>query len=358
MARVFLFLLFALIVLVVVKAIAPFILLAAIGLVLLAWRRPEVVGRVAQAERMASVPASIRETPMRFSGSILAVAIGIVVLSAPIGASADEPAPTPKPSMPAAVATASPTVEPTARATVRPTARPTARPTVAPTPDPTPAFGEEPTGPTEVGMVVGIVDGDTIDVEIDGTVYRVRYIGVDTPEVHSGVEWMGPEAASANARLVEGQRVVLEKDVSETDQYDRLLRYVWIDDGDGWLLVNLELLRLGVAQITTYPPDVKYADTIYLPAQRQARDAGIGLWGAPPTPAPTPAPTAAPTAAILPVAPPSNCEPSYPDICIPIGSGDLDCGDIQWRMFTVRWDVANPDPHRFDGDADGFGCES
>jgi micrococcal nuclease len=126
--------------------------------------------------------------------------------------------------------------------------------------------------------------------------------------------------------------------------------YVWIEQESGWLLVNAELVRQGYALVTTYPPDVKYVDALYLPAQEEARVAGIGLWGAPPAPEPTPAP-------ILPVAP-SNCEPSYPDICIPIGSADLDCGEIQWRMFTVRWDVANPDPHRFDGDGDGFGCES
>ena len=60
-----------------------------------------------------------------------------------------------------------------------------------------------------------------------GVEMRVRYIGMDTPEVHSGVEWPGAEAAAANAELVEGREVVLEKDVSETDQYGRALRYVW-----------------------------------------------------------------------------------------------------------------------------------
>jgi len=361
MPRVLLFLLFALAVLVVVKAIAPFILVAAIGLVLLAWKRPDMVGKIAQADRLASVPASIRETPMRFSGSILAVAIGIVVLSAPIGASADEPAVTPGPSTAAALATASPTVEPMVRPTTRPTARATPRATVAPMPDPTPVFGEEPTGPTQVGTVVGIVDGDTIDVEIDGETYRVRYIGMDTPEVHSGEEWMGPEAAAANASLVEGQEVVLEKDVSETDQFDRLLRYVWIDEGDGWLLVNLELLRLGVAQIATYPPDVKYADNIYLPAQQGARDAGIGLWGVAPTPVPTPEPTAAPTAAtILPVAPPSNCHPSYDGGCLAIGKGDYDCAGGSGNGPNY---IAGPiyivghDEFELDRDGDGVACE-
>jgi micrococcal nuclease len=358
MPRIILFLLFAVLLLVAVKAIAPLVLLAAVAFVLLAWKRPEAVRRMARADRLAQVPASLRATPMRFSGSVAAVAIGLVLLSAPIGASADEPAETPTPTPTIVVAevtsspspTAEPTVRPTPRPTARPTPEPTARPT--PTPEPTPVFGEEPTGPTEVGTVVGIVDGDTIDVAIDGETYRVRYIGVDTPEVHSGEEWMGPEASATNASLVEGQEVILEKDVSETDQFGRLLRYVWTEDGNGWLLVNLELLRLGVAQITTFPPDVKYTDSLFVPAQRGAQEAAAGLWAPPPaTPVPTPL-------TLVPQPPVGDCDPSYPDVCIPIGSADLDCGEVEWRRFAVRWDVANSDPHGFDGDGDGIGCES
>jgi micrococcal nuclease len=243
-----------------------------------------------------------------------------------------------------------PTRRPTARATPRVLSTP--RATASPTPAPAALFGQAPTGATQLATVASITDGDTIRVLIDGVNYPVRYIGIDTPEIHDGVEWMGQEASDANAGLVAGREVVLEKDVSETDQYGRMLRYVWLQDGSAWLLVNLELLRLGVAQVTTYPPDVKYVDRIYLPAQQAAVAAGIGLWGAPPTPTPAPA-------VIQPFVPPAaNCEASYPDVCIPLGSADLDCGDIAARRFTVRWDVPNPDPHRFDGDGDGLGCES
>ena len=73
--------------------------------------------------------------------------------------------------------------------------------------------------------------------------------------------------------------------------------------------------------------------------------------------APSSNPGAAPLT-LIPQAPAGNCEPSYPDVCIPIGSADLDCGDMSVRAFSVRWDVAVPDPHRFDADADGIGCES
>ena len=77
--------------------------------------------------------------------------------------------------------------------------------------------------------VVSVVDGDTIRVSIDGVEYPLRYIDINTPETRHPsrpIEWMGPEATAANEALVEGQTVYLEKDVSETDRYGHLLRYV------------------------------------------------------------------------------------------------------------------------------------
>lgn len=350
-------------VLYVAQAIAPLLILAAVGLVLLAWKRPSTLEPVVAWPRLTPVPEAARATPMRLAGSVAFAVFGLVAIATPIAAvfRSDDPGSSPAAAtqespVAAAEATASPrltprpTRQPTAPPARQPTPRPTARP--AATPEPTPVFGQEPTGPTQLATVVSVTDGDTIRVLIDGQEFPVRYIGIDTPEVSSDVEWMGREATDANVALVAGREVVLEKDVSETDRYDRLLRYVWIQEPDGWLLVNLELLRQGFAQVSTYPPDVKYIDALYLDAEREARDAALGLWGTPPTPVPTPA---APPAA---VPPPSNCEPSYPGICIPIGSADLDCGEIQARRFEVRWDVPNPDPHRFDGDGDGIGCES
>lgn len=151
---------------------------------------------------------------------------------------------------------------------------------------PTTAF--RPTGPTQTATVVRVVDGDTIIVRIGGQDRRLRYIGMDTPETKkpdTPVQWMGAEASGANAALVAGRTVVLEKDVSETDRFGRLLRYVWLADGDRWTLVDLELVRRGFAQVVTDPPDVKYADR-FLDAQRAARAAATGLWG--PRPAATP----------------------------------------------------------------------
>ena len=192
--------------------------------------------------------------------------------------------------------------------------------------------------------MVDVVDGDTIKVAIGGQVYSLRYIGIDTPEtVHptQPVGWMGPEASAANARLVSGKIVILETDVSDTDRYGRLLRYIWVRSSGSWLMVNLELVRRGFANASSYPPDVKYQE-LFRQAERRARQAGRGLWGATPAPAPTSPPAT------------GNCDPSYPGVCIPRYPPDLDCGDIPFRRFTV----VQPDPHGFDADLDGVGCES
>jgi len=148
-----------------------------------------------------------------------------------------------------------------------------------------------PTTAVEQARVVRIVDGDTIVVDRGRGPEKLRYIGMDTPEtVAPGqpVEWMGPEAAAANRALVANRTVYLEKDVSETDRYGRLLRDVWLRDdarpGNPWTLVNLELVREGYAQVTTFPPDVRYVDLL-LVAQREARTDGVGLWADEPSPA-------------------------------------------------------------------------
>ena len=123
---------------------------------------------------------------------------------------------------------------------------------------------------------IRVIDGDTIEVLIDGAEYKVRYIGIDTPEMNDSrpdVRALAEEATLVNKNLVDGKVVELEKDVSETDRYVRLLRYVYVGD----TFVNAELVALGYAQVATYPPDVQYAD-LFTQMQDQARDAGLGLW--------------------------------------------------------------------------------
>ena len=81
------------------------------------------------------------------------------------------------------------------------------------------------------------------------------------------------EAWQANRELVEGKEVYLERDVSQTDKYGRLLRYVYVDN----VFVNGELVRLGLAYAKAYPPDTKYQD--YLEKlETEAKQAGRGMW--------------------------------------------------------------------------------
>lgn len=126
------------------------------------------------------------------------------------------------------------------------------------------------------GVVVRIVDGDTIHVQLADRVEKVRYIGVNTPEVHhprKGEEPGGRAAAAVNRALVSGRHVRLALDVQSRDRHGRLLAYVWVDD----TMVNAELVRRGFAQVMTVPPNVHH-QSLFLKLQREAREAGRGLW--------------------------------------------------------------------------------
>lgn len=152
-------------------------------------------------------------------------------------------------------------------------------------------------------LVVRVIDGDTIELEGG---QRVRYIGIDTPETvdpRKPVQCFGKEASDYNKQLVEGKRVHLEKDITESDKYDRLLRYVYIND----TFVNLSLVQDGYAYSYSYPPDVKYQDR-FVEAQRVAREQKKGLWGACPVVSPTPTPTPSPAVAPSPASTPSAQE--------------------------------------------------
>ena len=129
--------------------------------------------------------------------------------------------------------------------------------------------------PVTAAVVERAVDGDTV-VLVGGE--RVRYIGVDTPELHHPRKPVQPyarEAAEFNRRLVEGKKVRLEMDVEHRDKYGRLLAYVYLEDGR---FVNAELLKEGYAQLLTIPPNVRYVD-LFIGLQKQARENKRGLWG-------------------------------------------------------------------------------
>jgi micrococcal nuclease len=148
-------------------------------------------------------------------------------------------------------------------------------------------LSEEPRG-YESAVVARVVDGDTIVVEVTGRKdgpgagdagtgeHRVRLIGIDTPESvdpRSPVECFGTEASEAAKALLEGAEVRMVKDVSETDRFGRLVRYVYI----GAEMANARLVVNGYATAYTYPPDVRHSD-LFVELEREAREGDRGLW--------------------------------------------------------------------------------
>ncbi|CAN5160014.1 hypothetical protein BH09PAT2_BH09PAT2_06730 [soil metagenome] len=132
----------------------------------------------------------------------------------------------------------------------------------------------------EEAEVAKAVDGDTIQLT---TGEKVRYVGMDTPETKhptKGVQCFGHEASDKNKALVEGKKILMEKDVSETDRYGRLLRYIYLPNPEATheaLFVNEYLVEQGYAHVLTYPPYVKY-NQIMLDAETVARTNNRGLW--------------------------------------------------------------------------------
>lgn len=129
----------------------------------------------------------------------------------------------------------------------------------------------DPSTPARSVAVVRVVDGDTIVVALGGAGgTKVRLIGIDTPERDA---CMYRAATDRMRSLVEGKSVRLARDVSETDRYGRLLRYVYVGD----TFVNAALISEGFAAAATYPPDVAHA-LEFARLERIARLAKRGLW--------------------------------------------------------------------------------
>lgn len=179
----------------------------------------------------------------------------------------------------------------------------------------------------ETAVVRSIIDGDTIEVELGGRQVRLRYIGVDTPERD---EPYYAEATAANRQLVEGQTVILVKDVSETDRFGRLLRYVYLEDGT---FVNAELLRQGMARRVTFPPDVAEQER-FGQIQEEARLAGRGLWG------------------VSELLAPCSCEGNLYN-CV-----DFSTQAEAQTCYDFCLTQTGQDIHRLDGRGDGRACRS
>lgn len=129
-------------------------------------------------------------------------------------------------------------------------------------------------------LVTWVADGDTIQIEGG---QRVRYIGINAPELSEPPECYGPEAYQKNRELVGNRVVALERDVVEMDHYGRLLRYVYVDG----CFVNAELVRWGYARAMPIEPNLRYQE-LFAALEEEARQAGRGLWTACVTPTPPP----------------------------------------------------------------------
>jgi micrococcal nuclease len=190
----------------------------------------------------------------------------------------------------------------------------------------------------EEALVTEVIDGDTIGVFINNTTYRVRYIGINTPE--SG-EPCGSEATAFNNSLVGGKTVIMVKDVSETDRYGRLLRYVYVDD----LFVNAELVAKGYAEAVRYPPDTRYAEH-FEELEAQARAANTGCY---------------PTG-VFGVTGGTPAEPPSAGVCDCSGNvyncSAFDTHAEAQACFEYCITQGRGDVHRLDGDSDGLACES
>ncbi len=131
----------------------------------------------------------------------------------------------------------------------------------------------------EKAVVLKVVDGDTLELESGQS---VRFVGIDTPETvdpRRPVGCFGKEASNETKRLLTGKTVILQKDISDTDKYKRLLRYIYLPLENGNILfVNDYLVREGFAKVYTYPPDVKFNEQ-FKEAENFARINKKGLWG-------------------------------------------------------------------------------
>jgi micrococcal nuclease len=118
-------------------------------------------------------------------------------------------------------------------------------------------------------LVSRVIDGDTVELEGGA---RVRYIGVDTPELADN-EFYAAEARDYNTGLVQGVEVELEYDVECADYFKRLLCYVCV----GEIMVNEELLRNGYAKTLPIPPNTRYKET-FASLEDEAQSRGVGVW--------------------------------------------------------------------------------
>ena len=206
---------------------------------------------------------------------------------------------------------------------------------------------------TTSAVVAYVIDGDTIKLE-NG--FRVRLLQIDAPEPGGGECFSRAAGRELRRLLPAGTRVTLESDppLDLVDRYSRLLRYVHLNGVN----LNVELVRRGAATVWFYRGERGRYATALLNAARGSRSLRLGIWGSCPRAVWNPFAAAETGSSATTPRPPRTiargaCDGSYPTVCIPPAPPDLDCADLPHTNFRVR----APDPHGFDGEGDGLGCE-
>jgi micrococcal nuclease len=212
--------------------------------------------------------------------------------------------------------------------------------------------------------VTRVIDGDTLKASIDGREATIRVIGIDTPESTTKIECYGQESSSKSKELLQGKWIQIERDSSQDnkDKYGRLLRFVWLGNATDF---GKQMINEGYAFEYTYNKPYKYQSE-YKSSEASTKVSKRGLWasdtcsGQRAKPVPTqssPAPITAEvrsTVASPPASSPSsNCDPNYSP-CVPYVEGNgLNCADIKKKVKVI-----GVDHNKFDGNGDGYGCES
>ncbi len=201
--------------------------------------------------------------------------------------------------------------------------------------------------------VISTGDGDTLRVKTQGKVVTIRMACIDAPE--TGQRPWGQQSAAKLKQLLPPGKAVQIRSI-ERDRYGRTVAELYL----GKQSVNLQMVKEGQAVVyRQYLSGCAATQNQFLQAESQAKQKKLGFWNQSKPVMPWDFRRVGASASNQPSsskpasAPQQNCSGAYPGVCIPPGPPDLNCPDISYRNFKVL----PPDPHGFDRDSDGVGCE-
>ncbi|MBG1240573.1 YifB family Mg chelatase-like AAA ATPase [Nostoc sp. NZL] len=199
--------------------------------------------------------------------------------------------------------------------------------------------------------IISVGDGDTVTAQFGSKKATIRLACIDAAEMKQ-TPW-GERSRDRLKQLLPVGKLA-KFSIKEKDRYGRFVAEIFVGNSN----INLVMVQEGQAVVyRQYLKNCPTSQNSLLSAEADAKSKKLGFWNQTKPVMPwdfrsqnsKPKPNSSPK----PVSQSSNCDPSYPDLCIPVGAPDIDCGEIQYRNFRV---VGN-DPHGFDGDGDGIGCE-